>query len=121
MGAAETVDAWREVASLSVGWGVGTVTNGLGATTGNGEGEGVGGPKELGKLGGTGEVSNWGDSLTVGVWEWSKSDGLGGVGSMPETGLVEGGEMGASAECEEGGSILEFWGLIREDGEAGGE
>ena len=78
----------------------------------------MGGPKELGELG---EVSSWGDSLTVGVGEWSKSDELDGVGSMPESGLVEGGEMGASAECEEGGSILELWGLIREDGEAGGE
>ena len=108
MGAAETVDAGREVVSLSRGWGVGTVANGLGATIGNEEGEGVGGLKELGKLVGTGEVSNWGDSLIVGVWEWSKSDGLGGVGSMPESGLVEGGEMGASAECEEGGSVLEL-------------
>ena len=40
---------------------------------------------------------------------------------MPETSLVEGGGMGASAECEEGGSILELCWLIREDVEAGGE
>ena len=48
VGAAETVDAWKGVAPLSRVWGVGTVTDGMGATTGNGEGEGVGGPKELG-------------------------------------------------------------------------
>ena len=121
VGAAETVDAWREVVSFSKGWGVSIVADGLGVTTGNEEGDGVGGPKELGELVGTGEVSNWGDSLTVGVVEWSKSDELGGVGSIPESGLVEGEEIGASAGCEEGGSILELWGLIRENGEAGGE
>ena len=69
VGAAETVDAWIEVVSLSRGWGVGTIADGLGVTTGNRGGEGVGGPKELGKLVGTGEVSNWGDSLMVGVGE----------------------------------------------------
>ena len=66
-------------------------------------------------------MSNRGDSLVVVVGEWSKSDGLGGVGSMVEIGLVEVGEMGVSASCGEGGSILEFWGFIRDNGEAGGE
>ena len=53
VGAAETVDAWREVVSFSKGWGVSIVADGLGVTTGNEEGDRVGGPKELGKLVGT--------------------------------------------------------------------